>query len=186
MATPNFRHDVWEDFRAISVRRHNCFFFAACLITRSGFLAVFLYRLASLCVRSGKSLPLRVATSFFWRLNILLSSCDISPRAVIGAGLKIPHPVGVTVGHARVGKNVMLMQNSTLGLRWFNIDENDPINYPVLGDKVIICAGAQVLGPVTVNDGAIVGANSVVTHDVPAGHVAVGVPAHIRRAEHTH
>ena len=82
-------------------------------------------------------------------------------------------------GYARLGDDCRIRQNVTIGIR----AEGETVA-PVLGDGVDLGAGAVLLGGITVGDGAVVGANAVVLSDVPAGALAVGVPARIieRRA----
>lgn len=152
--------------------------FMVCLFTRPGFLAVFLYRLSASCLPYG--FVGRFFAKFLWRLNVLLCSCDISPRAVIGAGLHLPHPMGVVIGEATLGENVKILQNVALGMRRFTDTDHDPANYPVVGSNVILCAGAVLTGNVKIGHGATIGANAVVTHDVPENATAVGVPARIQ------
>jgi len=99
------------------------------------------------------------------------SGAEIHPAARIGPGLQLAHSVGIVIGHEVVaGRDLMLMQGVTLGHR------GGP-GQPVLGDRVRLMAGCSVLGPVRIGDDAVVGAGAVVLDDVPAGHVAVGVPA---------
>lgn len=82
----------------------------------------------------------------------------------------LPHPQGIVVGsRVQLGKNVVIGQQVTLGGRDLNID-----HMPVIEDGVYLGAGCKVLGKVVVGRGAIVGANAVVTKDVPAGAVVVG------------
>lgn len=150
----------------------------ACLFLKPGFLTVFLYRLSAAC--QSKGLLGRIAAKILWRLNVLLSSCDISPRAVIGPGLHLPHPMGIVIGDATVGQHVRILQNVALGLKNFTeANRYTAADYPIIHDNATLCAGAIITGPVTVGEGAIVGANAVVLHNVPANAVAVGVPARI-------
>jgi len=88
----------------------------------------------------------------------------------IGPGLFIQHGFATIVAAARVGSDCWINQQVTIGF-------DSPGSRPVLGDRVTVHAGAKVLGGVNVGDGARVGANAVVLHDVPPGHTAVGVPA---------
>lgn len=98
----------------------------------------------------------------------------------IGPGLQIVHPVGVVVGYsAIIGKSCTLMQQTTLGQ--LNIDGGPAAPNPTLGDGVIVSAGAKILGGVNIGENSVIGANSVVLKDVPAGCTAVGVPAKILR-----
>lgn len=106
--------------------------------------------------------------------HVLQAKYDIviSPSCTIGNNLYLPHPIGIVVGKGAVlGDNCIIYQNVTLGLK------ND--GFPVIGDRVIIYAGAQILGNIKIGDGAVIGANAVVLNDIPAGARAVGVPAKI-------
>jgi len=94
----------------------------------------------------------------------------------IGPGLFISHGQGTVLAGARIGANCHVHQGVTIG--WDYRGERAPI----IGDDVFIGAGAKVLGAITVGDGARIGANAVVTVDVPAGATAVGVPARLRAA----
>jgi serine O-acetyltransferase len=143
------------------------------------FLAVLLYRLSFVCTKKGwlgKSVGL-----VFWRLNAFVSSCDLDPQAKIGAGLYLPHPMGVVIGRAVIGRNVQILQSVTIGIidPGLTTRDCDPDKYPRIGDNVVICAGAVVAGAIKIGDGALIGANAVVLHDVPENCTAVGVPARI-------
>jgi serine O-acetyltransferase len=107
-----------------------------------------------------------------------LSAIEIHPGATLGRRLFIDHGTGVVIGEtAVVGDDVTLYHGVTLG----GIATATPAGrrHPVVEDKVIIGAGAQVLGPITVGAGARVGANAVVVKDVPAGVTVVGIPAQV-------
>lgn len=132
----------------------------------------------------------RVA-NFFWRhelhflgrfvseLSRLLSGIEIHPSARIGRHLFIDHGLGVVIGEtAKIGDDVTLYHGVTLG----GLSPHDGIGgkrHPTIGDRVVIGAGAQVLGPVTIHECARIGANAVVTKDVPRGAVAIGSPARV-------
>lgn len=97
---------------------------------------------------------------------IYLHSIDLSHGAEIGPGLRIPHPWGICIGKsARIGSNVGLAQNVTLGAA-MRAEGN-----PTVEDDALIMAGAMVSGPIRIGRGALVGANSVVTRDIPDGAV---------------
>ena len=102
----------------------------------------------------------------------------ISANGEIGEGTVFNHRgLGcVTLQHTRIGKNCRIACNVTFGARW---SKNGPDGAPVIGDDVVIGAGAVILGNIHIGDGARIGANAVVLNDVPAGAVAVGVPAKI-------
>lgn len=106
---------------------------------------------------------------------------DIHPAARIGAGVFIDHATGVVIGEtARVGDDVTILQDVTLG--GTGKDRGD--RHPKIGDRVLLCAGAKVLGNVRVGDGARVGAGSVVLDHVPPFTTMVGVPARAVRRAH--
>jgi serine O-acetyltransferase len=98
----------------------------------------------------------------------------------IAGGLLIPHPNGVVIHpEAKIGPNCLVFQQVTIG--------TGPVpGVPTLGGGVDVGPGAKILGGVTIGEGAIIGANSVVIQDVPAGAVAVGVPAVIKRTRPRH
>lgn len=100
---------------------------------------------------------------------------EIGMAASVGGGLYIPHPYGIVLGICEVGRNVAVMQNVTIGRR-----KPGDQGAAVIGDEVLLSAGAVILGAVHVGAGAVVAANSVVLIDVPAGGVAAGVPARVR------
>ncbi|MBI9115045.1 serine O-acetyltransferase EpsC [Sanguibacter suaedae] len=102
---------------------------------------------------------------------------EIHPSATLGRRLFIDHGMGVVIGAtAVVGDDVTLFHGVTLGGRSMTHGKR----HPTLGDRVVVGAGAKVLGAVWVGDDAQIGANAVVVKDVPEGSVAVGVPARVR------
>ncbi len=118
---------------------------------------------------------LPVAARWVSQLARFLTGIEIHPSATIGKRLFIDHGMGVVIGStAVVGDDVTLYQGVTLGGTSL---QRGVKRHPTLGNNVIIGAGAHVLGPVTVSDGARVGANAVVLHDVPQGATMVGIPA---------
>lgn len=131
-----------------------------------GFQAVALYRLA-------RALHLRghePAAWFVGMLNTWLTGSDFLASASIGPGFVLTHPAG-SGSWATVGRN--LRMNGLCQLA------TTSEGAPTVGDDVYLGAGSIVIGPVHLGDGAVVGAKALVTTDVPAGHVAVGVPARI-------
>jgi serine O-acetyltransferase len=104
--------------------------------------------------------------------------CYVHPGAWIGPGLQTPHPVGIVIGcGSRLGSGVTLYQHVTLGTNeQANYLAGTP-SYPSIGDGAILYAGAVVVGAIELGAGVVVGANAVVTRDVAAGCIAVGVPA---------
>jgi serine O-acetyltransferase len=105
-----------------------------------------------------------------------LTGIEIHPGAVIGRRMFIDHGMGVVIGEtAEIGDDVVMFHGSTLG----GISMNRGKRHPTVGDRVLIGAGAKILGPVRIGDDAKVGANAVVVKDVPPGRVAVGVSARV-------
>ena len=112
---------------------------------------------------------------FVNHLGRMLTAIDIHPGATIGRNFFIDHGFVVIGETAEIGDDVTIYQQVTLG-------GTNPTNgeagkrHPTLQDGVIIGSGAQVLGPITVGARARIGANSVVTRDVPPGATMVGIP----------
>lgn len=106
----------------------------------------------------------------------LLTNVDIHPGAKIGSRLFIDHGACVVIGEtAVVGDDVTLYHGVTLGGTSWNKGKR----HPTLGDRVLVGAGAKVLGPITIASDARVGANSVVVQDVPQGSTVVGIPGRV-------
>ena len=120
---------------------------------------------------------------FLSHLTRVLTGIEIHPGAIIGERLVIDHGSGVVIGEtAVIGNGVTLYHDVTLGGIAPSVDSQSQVGqkrHPTLGDGVIVGSGAQILGPVIVGDHARVGANSVVTKDVPRSVTAVGVPAKV-------
>ncbi|WP_313673681.1 serine O-acetyltransferase EpsC [Mycolicibacterium sp.] len=140
----------------------------------SGLHAVWSYRLAH---RMWAVPALRGAARILSQLTRLLTGIEIHPGATIGRRFFIDHGMGVVIGETtEIGDDVMLYHGVTLGGRSLEHGKR----HPTIGDRVTVGAGAKVLGPVRIGDDSAVGANSVVTHDVPAESIATGIPAVIR------
>ena len=106
-----------------------------------------------------------------------ITGVEIHPGAQIGRRFFIDHGMGVVIGEtAEVGDDVMIYHGVTLGGRSMKRVKR----HPTVGNNVTIGAGARILGPVYIGDRVQIGANSVVVKDIPAGAVAVGVPATVR------
>ena len=120
---------------------------------------------------------------FLAHLGRILTGIEIHPGAEIGKRFVIDHGAGVVIGEtAIIGDDVTLYHDVTLGGLAPSIDSQAQVGqkrHPTLGDGVIVGSGAQILGPITVGSHARVGANSVVTKDVPGSVTAVGVPAKV-------
>jgi len=130
------------------------------------------------CHRMWHASPLlKLPARLLSQLVRALTGVEIHPAAVLGRRLFIDHGMGVVIGEtAEVGDDVVMFHGTTLGGRTMSKGKR----HPTVGDRVVIGAGAKVLGPITVGDDAQIGANAVVVKDVPAGAVAVGVPGKVR------
>jgi serine O-acetyltransferase len=103
----------------------------------------------------------------------MFTQIDIHPGAVIGRRFFIDHGCGVVIGEtAQIGDDVTMYHGVTLGgTSW-----TQGKRHPTLGDGVVVGAGAKILGPIRIGHNAMVGANSVVIHEVPDGMTVVGIP----------
>ena len=118
----------------------------------------------------------RVAARTFAELTRVLTGVDIHPGAVLGSGLFIDHATGVVIGEtAEVGDDVTLYHGVTLGGSGADTGKR----HPTVGDRVIIGAGAKVLGAIKIGEDSRIGANAVVVKPVPSGSVVVGVPGQV-------
>ena len=110
-----------------------------------------------------------------------LTGIEIHPKANIGKNLFIDHGMGVVIGEtAEIGNNVTIYHNVTLGGISPSIDSDNQRNskrHPTLKDNVVVGSGAQVLGPIIIGKNSKIGANAVVTKDVPENSIMVGIPA---------
>ena len=142
-----------------------------------GFQALIFHRLSHGLWRRGWRLLGRWTS----QVGRLATGIEIHPAAVIGADLFIDHGMGVVIGEtSKIGDGVTLYHGVTLGGVAPSVDSHNQRNtkrHPTLEDGVIVGSGAQVLGPITVGRDARIGANAVVTKDVPAGATMVGIPA---------
>jgi serine O-acetyltransferase len=115
----------------------------------------------------------RLAARTFAELTRILTGVEIHPAAILGAGLFIDHATGVVIGEtAEVGDDVTIYHGVTLGGSGGDTGKR----HPTVGDRVIIGAGAKVLGAIKIGDDSRIGANAVVVKEVPSSAVVVGVP----------
>jgi len=119
---------------------------------------------------------------FFSTFNRWATGIEIHPAARIGRRFFIDHGMGVVIGEtAEIGDDVTLYHGVTLGgTSW-----NEGKRHPTLANNVVVGAGAKVLGPILVNEGARVGSNAVVVKEVTAGATVVGVPGRVVKTQMT-
>lgn len=144
-----------------------------------GFWALQAYRFGHLRYRFQSRIiriPLGVLHLLLAKLTEIISGITIGVSARIGRRLTIEHSGAIVVhGNAEIGDDCIIRQGVTIGNRRLD----DPLGAPRLGHRVNVGAGAKILGRVVIGDDAEIGANAVVLQDVPAGALAVGVPARI-------
>tara|TARA_B100001123_G_scaffold163809_1_gene188705 strand:- start:538 stop:1107 length:570 start_codon:yes stop_codon:yes gene_type:complete len=147
------------------------------ILTYPGVKAVFFHKIANFFSLAKFDLFAKIISQF----SRFLTGIEIHPKAKIGKNLFIDHGMGVVIGEtSEIGNNVTIYHMVTLGGISPSIDSNnqrDVKRHPTLKDNVVVGSGAQVLGPVIVGDNAKIGANAVVTKDVPENAVMVGIPA---------
>ena len=147
------------------------------ILTYPGVKAVFFHRIANFFHLAKFHLVARIIS----QLSRFLTGIEIHPGAKIGKNLFIDHGMGVVIGEtSEIGNNVTIYHMATLGGIAPSINSNDQRQvkrHPTLGDCVVVGSGAQILGPVKIGANAKVGANAVVTKDVPENAVMVGIPA---------
>jgi serine O-acetyltransferase len=146
------------------------------LTTYPGVHALLIHRLTHRLWKAG----FKWLARFIAHLSRWLTGIEIHPAAVIGRRVFIDHGMGVVVGEtAEIGDDCTLYHGVTLGGTTWKKGKR----HPTLGKGVVIGAGAKVLGPIQIGDGAKIGSNAVVVKDVPAGATAVGIPARILDSE---
>ena len=147
------------------------------ILTYPGAKAVFFHKIANFFAIAKFHLVARIISQF----SRFLTGIEIHPRAKIGKNLFIDHGMGVVIGEtSEIGDNVTIYHMATLGGISPSVNSNEQRNikrHPTLKDNVVVGSGAQILGPVTVGKNAKIGANAVVTKDVPENAVMVGIPA---------
>ena len=147
------------------------------ILTYPGVKAVFMHRIANFFAIAKFDLVARIISQF----SRFMTGIEIHPKAKIGKNLFIDHGMGVVIGETSdIGDNVTIYHMATLGgiSPSINSEKQREIKrHPTLQDNVVVGSGAQVLGPITIGKNAKIGANAVVTKDVPENGVMVGIPA---------
>ena len=147
------------------------------ILTYPGVKAIFFHRIANFFSKAGLTLIARIVS----QSSRFLTGIEIHPAAKIGKNFFIDHGMGVVIGEtSKIEDNVTLYHSVTLGGISPSINSGKQRGikrHPTLKNNVVVGSGAQVLGPIIVGEFAKIGANAVVTRDVPEHAIMVGVPA---------
>ena len=147
------------------------------ILTYPGVKAIFFHKIANFFAVAKFDIIARIISQF----SRFLTGIEIHPKAKIGKNLFIDHGMGVVIGEtSEIGDNVTIYHMVTLGgiAPSINSDSHRELKrHPTLMDNVVVGSGAQILGPVIIGKNAKVGANAVITKNVPDNAVMIGIPA---------
>lgn len=161
-----------EDIKAIFERDPAARTIIEVLLCYGGLHALLLHRLSHALYCKKLALIPRLISQF----NRFLTGIEIHPGARIGRGFFVDHGMGVVIGEtAEIGDNVTIYQGVTLG----GTGKEKGKRHPTIKDNVLIGAGAKVLGPIIIGEGARIGAGSVVLKPVPSSATVVGIPGRV-------
>ncbi len=168
--------EIAEDIAAVRERDPAARSDIEVLLLYSGVHAMLAYRVSHKLYVNKKFLSARAVS----QLARFLTGIEIHPGATIGKRLMIDHGSGVVIGETCViGDDCTLYQGVTLG----GTGKDTGKRHPTLGNRVMVGAGAKVLGPFRIGDGAKIAAGAVVLKEIPAGATAVGIPAKVVRRD---
>lgn len=136
-----------------------------------------LYRIANYLYKH--NIPL--LPKIIQRLSYLLFNAHIPYQATIGDGTILGYGgMGIVIHtNATIGKSCMILQQVTIGTSVPYFDQTKAHPVPKIRDNVYIGAGAKILGEIHIGDGSVIGANSVVTHDIPSNSLVLGIPGKV-------
>jgi len=147
------------------------------ILTYPGIKAIFFHKIAHFFCLAKFDLIARMIS----QLSRFLTGIEIHPKVKIGKNLFIDHGMGVVIGEtSEIGDNVTIYHMVTLGGIAPSINSNQQREikrHPTLKNNVVVGSGAQILGPVIIGENSKIGANAVVTKDVPDNAIMVGIPA---------
>ena len=163
---------IGEDIQAVFKRDPAARSLCEVVFCYPGLHAIWLYRLAHfLWEREFISLA-----RFISHISRFLTGIEIHPGAKIGRRFFIDHGMGVVIGEtSEIGDDVLIYQGVVLG----GTTRERKKRHPTIGNYVVIGAGATILGPVKIGDGARIGSGSVVVKSVPTGATVVGIPGRV-------
>lgn len=161
---------IGEDIRVIMEKDPAARSRAEVFFCYPGFHALLFHRASHAAWNAG----FKFIGRFISHLGRMFTGIEIHPAAKIGRRVFIDHGMGLVIGEtAEVGNDVTLYHGVTLG----GVSLKQEKRHPTIGDCVVVGSGAQILGPITIGEKALIGANAVVLSDVPAGVTMVGIPA---------
>ena len=118
--------------------------------------------------------PLYYVARYIQRIYMVRFGFEVSPETIVGSGLYIGHIGGITISRfAVIGRNCNISQGVTIGAT----QRGEKAGAPIIGDNVYIGPGARVIGKITIGNNVAIGANAVVSKDLPDYAIAVGIPA---------
>jgi len=164
-----------QDYQRYSKAKGNILLYLYKAISRDGFRAMVFYRMGYWFLNHG----MNFFAGMCQRLMHHLCHCWINVSAEIGPGFLISHVGAIGIGGGvRIGKNCDVRRSVSIGGNFNKVDESGRTK-PWIGDNVSFGIGAVVSGQVKIGSNSIIGANSLVTHDVPESVIVVGVPAQL-------
>lgn len=167
---------IKKDFEIFFDKKLNLLSFIYYFIINQNFKLITLYRVAHYFRKKN----MRIFSALLTRVIKFLYPIDIEVACNIGVGLKMPHPLCIVIGgKVKIGDNCKIMQGVSLGGS-LGKSKSDGQTQPIIGENVFIGAGAKIIGPVTIGDNVVIGANSVVTKDIDSNHTAFGFPLKIK------
>ena len=174
MTKEYIRKDFYRNLKSCSEKEIIKAFFSK----RSTVGMLLYYRLCHYFAKLEKrnALQFLVHSFCYIRFRHLQERCgiELNQRTEIGYGLRLPHKGGIIIHPgAKIGNHCEIMQGVTIG----NNIMKSRDDVAVIGDEVLLCAGAKIIGKVRIGNTVIVGANAVVTHDVGNDRIVGGVPA---------
>ena len=180
MTTGSIRFLLRSDLQKLSLPRiHSKGFKLWLKLLSPRFLPVLFIRLSCSLYKRKLTRPFAVIPSLF---NGILFGLEVTPRCKIGKGLYLPHTFGTVIGASQIGDDVTIFQGVTLGAKFADIIYTEE-SRPVIGDRVIIGAGAKVLGSLIIGDDCVIAANSLVIQSVPNNSFMIGVPAMLKNGK---
>jgi serine O-acetyltransferase len=168
----NFYANVKEDIQTIFKKDPAARGLMEVLTCYPGLHAIWMHRISHFLWRQKCYFCARLLSHF----SRFLTGIEIHPGAKIGRRFFVDHGSGVVIGEtSEIGDDVLIYQGVIFG----GVTLQKKKRHPTVGNNVMIGAGTIILGPIVIGDGARIGAASLVVHDVPAGAIAVGVPARL-------